>query len=131
MFSGLWAVFYCSVFFAYRYLEDSLINKDNRVGSKYSKVVYERYTDGSYTKEIPTPDTFGYVGPLLRGESGETMRIHFRNSADFPITVHPHGVLYDKSHEGYCFFLFQLFYLINDELCFLTQQQYMSRIICD
>lgn len=86
-----------------RYLNDTLINKADRVGSKYSKYVYKLYTDSSYTTEIPSPASFGYVGPLMRGEVGEVMRIHFRNNIDIAATVHPHGVKYSKANEGLFF----------------------------
>ncbi|XP_052815429.1 hephaestin-like isoform X3 [Mya arenaria] len=82
------------------YLEDTLKNKINRVGSKYNKYVFKQYTDGTYTQEIKSPPSFGYVGPLLRGEVGEVMRIHFRNDIDIPASVHPHGVKYTKANEG-------------------------------
>ncbi|XP_045213557.2 ferroxidase HEPHL1-like [Mercenaria mercenaria] len=83
-----------------KYLNDTLINQANRVGSKYTKYVYKRYTDGNYTQEIPTHQSFGYVGPLLHGEVGEVIRVHFRNKVDRPVSVHPHGVRYDKLNEG-------------------------------
>lgn len=86
-----------------RYLEDTLKNKDNRVGSVYSKYVYKLYTNASYLEEIPNPPSFGYVGPLMRAEVGEVMKVHFRNKIPHPVTVHPHGVRYDKSHEGILF----------------------------
>ncbi|WAQ95423.1 HPHL1-like protein [Mya arenaria] len=82
------------------YLEDTLKNKNNRVGSKYLKYVYKLYTDGNFTQEIKSPPSFGYVGPLLRVEVGEVMRIHFRNDVDMPVSVHPHGVKYTKINEG-------------------------------
>ncbi|WAQ95431.1 HEPH-like protein, partial [Mya arenaria] len=75
-------------------------NKYNRVGSKYLKYVYKLYTDGNFTQEIESPPSFGYVGPLLRVEVGEVMRIHFRNDVDMPVFLHPHGVKYTKSNEG-------------------------------
>jgi hephaestin len=31
---------------------------------------------------------------------GDTIRVVFRNTCDFPTSVHPHGVLYDKASEG-------------------------------
>lgn len=71
----------------------------------YSKYVYKLYTNASYLEEIPNPPSFGYVGPLMRAEVGEVMKVHFRNKIPHPVTVHPHGVRYDKSHEGILFFI--------------------------
>lgn len=89
-----------SIFVSSRYLNDSLVNKTNRVGSIYWKYVYKRYTNASFVTEIPNPPSFGYQGPLLRGEAGEILRVHFRNSLDINVTMHPHGVRYDKANEG-------------------------------
>ena len=70
------------------------------MGSEYSKYVYKQYTDAIYSQQMPVPESQGFVGPLLRGEVGEIMKIHFRNEADIPVTVHAHGVRYDKDSEG-------------------------------
>ena len=87
-------------FFTYRYLQDTLVNGQNRVGSKYSKYVYKRYTDSNYSMEIPSPPSQGYVGPLIKGEVGDIIRVHFRNLVNIPVSIHPHGVRYDKLNEG-------------------------------
>ena len=50
--------------------------------------------------EIPSPRSQGYVGPLIKGEVGDVIRVHFRNLVDVPVSVHPHGVRYDKRNEG-------------------------------
>ncbi|KAL4239418.1 hephaestin-like 1 [Mactra antiquata] len=89
------------------YLKDTLVNGPERVGSKYSKYVYKQYTDDTYTVEIPKELSFGYVGPLLHGEVGEVIRVHLKNNVNIPVSIHPHGVLYDKLNEG-------AFYADND-----------------
>jgi manganese oxidase len=48
----------------------------------------------------PEWDRLGIVGPVLRGEAGDTLNIVFKNNAHFPFGMHPHGVLYDQSSEG-------------------------------
>src|SRR5687767_3644394 len=42
----------------------------------------------------------GALGPLVRGQVGDTIRIFFRNRTDRPYSVHPHGVFYQKDSEG-------------------------------
>jgi len=45
----------------------------------------------------------GIPGPILRGEVGDTIRIHFRNNDthyQFPHSMHPHGVLYTPANDG-------------------------------
>ena len=43
---------------------------------------------------------FGDLGPLIRAEVGDTIRIVFRNNATRPYSMHPHGVFYRKDSEG-------------------------------
>ena len=42
----------------------------------------------------------GFLGPLVRAEVGDTIKIVFRNNAKFAAAVHPHGVFYNKDSEG-------------------------------
>lgn len=88
------------MFFSGRYWHDTLVRRNDRVGSRYWKYVYKQFTDDTFTTEIPTPKSFGIVGPLLRGEVGDVIRVHFRNNASVPLSVHPHGVQYTKLNEG-------------------------------
>ncbi|WAQ95424.1 HEPH-like protein [Mya arenaria] len=77
--------------------------KDRRVSRNYflrAEQVEWDYLPLQENMEIKSPPSFGYVGPLLRGEVGEVMRIHFRNDIDIPASVHPHGVKYTKANEG-------------------------------
>lgn len=72
----------------------------DRVGSTYKKSVYKQYSDSTYTKEIPKPAWLGFLGPIIRGEVGDTITLHLKNFASRPYTVHPHGVFYTKDSEG-------------------------------
>jgi Multicopper oxidase len=42
----------------------------------------------------------GILGPVLRAEVGDTIRILFKNNASRPCSMHPHGVFYGKDSEG-------------------------------
>src|SRR5262249_30979573 len=48
----------------------------------------------------PSEQYLGLLGPVVRAEVGDTIRIVFRNECPFPASMHPHGVLYVKSSEG-------------------------------
>uniref|UniRef100_A0A8C5TFG4 ferroxidase n=1 Tax=Malurus cyaneus samueli TaxID=2593467 RepID=A0A8C5TFG4_9PASS len=72
----------------------------NRVGSTYKKSVYKQYTDSTYTIEIPKPRWLGFLGPVIRAEVGDTIKVHLKNFASRPYTIHPHGVFYEKDSEG-------------------------------
>ena len=75
----------------------------DRIGSTYVKAVYRAYADATFTTPLPRPDAWrhlGMLGPVIRAEVGDTIRVVFRNKATRPYTVHPHGVFYDKASEG-------------------------------
>ena len=76
-------------------------NATNRIGKVYKKVVYRKCKTPScleITKEHPA--YLGVLGPILRAEVGDTLRIHFTNNASRNFSVHPHGVFYKKNSEG-------------------------------
>ncbi|WAR20411.1 HEPH-like protein [Mya arenaria] len=39
------------------------------------------FTDASFTKQLPVEDWQGFVGPLIKAEVGDTVKVHFRNFA--------------------------------------------------
>ncbi len=67
---------------------------------KYKKYRYIEYTDNSYTKRVTQPKWMGILGPQFRAEQGDTLKIHFLNKADKPLSIHPHGMRYTKKNEG-------------------------------
>jgi manganese oxidase len=74
-----------------------------RIGKVYRKAVYREYTDAAFTtvKAVaPQWEHLGALGPVIRGEVGDTINVVFKNMASFPASMHPHGVLYTKSSEG-------------------------------
>lgn len=75
----------------------------HRIGTVYRKALYREYTDETFTKLKPRPagsEYLGMLGPILRAEVGETIRVVFRNNGTHPFTMHPHGVFYKKDSEG-------------------------------
>lgn len=74
-----------------------------RIGGDYLKVIYEEYTDNTFTTgKPPTPDSqhLGILGPVLRAEEGDTLRVMFLNKADRNYSIQPHGLHYDKHFQG-------------------------------
>lgn len=72
----------------------------------YRKAVYREYTDSSFRTLKPRSDAWvhlGMMGPLIRGEVGDTIKVVFRNHATRPYSVHPHGVFYKKDSEGFAY----------------------------
>jgi manganese oxidase len=75
----------------------------HRIGSVYRKAIYHEYTDETFSQLKPRPAEWehtGILGPILRAEVGDTIRVLFKNNATRPYSMHPHGVFYDKDSEG-------------------------------
>jgi len=75
----------------------------HRIGTVYRKAISREYTDGTFTQLKPRPNewaTAGILGPILRAEVGDTIKIIFKNNATRPYSMHPHGVFYNKDSEG-------------------------------
>ena len=66
----------------------------------YEKYRYIEYSDASFSQKIEQPKWMGILGPQLRAVEGDTLKVHFINKADKPLSMHPHGVKYDKANEG-------------------------------
>jgi FtsP/CotA-like multicopper oxidase with cupredoxin domain len=75
----------------------------HRIGRVYKKAIYREYTDKSFSKlkeRAPEDKYLGLLGPVLRGEVGDTIKVIFKNQGSHPFSMHPHGVLYEKDSEG-------------------------------
>ncbi|XP_067896780.1 coagulation factor V isoform X2 [Heterodontus francisci] len=67
----------------------------------YRKVVYKEYHDSDFTREKAGPDWRGLLGPTLRAEVGDTLKIHFKNKAAYPFNIRPQGIMSGKSADGF------------------------------
>jgi len=75
----------------------------NHIGHIYRKAVYREYTDATFTTRkprAPQDEYLGLLGPVLRAEVGDTIKVVFKNNASRPYSMHPHGVFYEKASEG-------------------------------
>ena len=66
----------------------------------FNKVRYIEYMDSSFTRRKAQPEWLGVLGPIIRAEVGDTVKVHFRNRADGFYGIHPHGFRYTKDNEG-------------------------------
>lgn len=74
-----------------------------RIGSRYVKCLYRGYTDATFKhrEQRPSDQSYlGLLGPVIRAQVGDTIKVVFRNRCPFPASVHPHGVFYEKDSEG-------------------------------
>jgi FtsP/CotA-like multicopper oxidase with cupredoxin domain len=61
---------------------------------------YVQYTDATFTRKVPANPSLGILGPVLRGVVGDYLAVTFLNRTNQPLSLHPHGVHYDKDSEG-------------------------------
>jgi FtsP/CotA-like multicopper oxidase with cupredoxin domain len=69
----------------------------------YHKAIYREYTDASFrTLKIRSQqwEHLGILGPLIRAEVGDSIRVIFKNNTHLSVTMHPHGLEYKKNAEG-------------------------------
>jgi FtsP/CotA-like multicopper oxidase with cupredoxin domain len=69
----------------------------------FQKAIFREYTDGTFTQlkpRSPEWEHLGILGPLIRAEVGDRIEVTLRNNLDFAVSLHPHGVFYDKANEG-------------------------------
>ncbi|XP_051902773.1 ferroxidase HEPHL1 isoform X2 [Hippocampus zosterae] len=83
---------------------ETFFGKDGgRIGGTYMKVKYKEYTDDTFSMEkVHSTDALhlGILGPILRAEEGDTLRVTFLNRADRNYSIHPHGLHYEKRFQG-------------------------------
>jgi len=80
-----------------------VVRGPHKIGKEFTKALYREYTDETFTTLKPRPkqwEHLGYLGPLVRAEVGDTIKIVFKNNLKFRASLHPHGVFYEKESEG-------------------------------
>ncbi len=81
------------------------VEEDNTTSAHrvYHKAIFREYTDSTfkYMKSRPPQwEHLGLLGPLIRAEVGDSIRVTFRNNTHLTLTMHPHGLEYKKDGEG-------------------------------
>jgi FtsP/CotA-like multicopper oxidase with cupredoxin domain len=67
------------------------------------KAVYREYTDDTFKTlkpRLPEWQHLGILGPLIRAEVGDVVKVIFQNNTQIFCSMHPHGLAYAKSSEG-------------------------------
>ena len=89
---------------SYALSDENLIKPEDGLGvwgqtRTYTKYRYVGYA-ANWGERLPEPEWQGILGPQFRAVVGDTLKVHFRNATDRPLSIHPHGVRYDKANEG-------------------------------
>ncbi|HEY6375315.1 MAG TPA: multicopper oxidase domain-containing protein, partial [Edaphobacter sp.] len=69
----------------------------------YLKAMYREYTSDSFTTLKPRAaewEHLGILGPPIRAEVGDVIKVVFKNNTRFICTMHPHGLAYERDSEG-------------------------------
>ncbi|XP_009695352.1 PREDICTED: coagulation factor V, partial [Cariama cristata] len=84
------------------YKAQHLDNFSNLIGKKYKKAIFRQYTDASFTKRLenPHPKETGILGPIIRAQLNDKVKIVFKNKASRPYSMYFHGVTLSKNAEG-------------------------------
>uniref|UniRef100_A0A8C4WDV5 Plastocyanin-like domain-containing protein n=1 Tax=Gopherus evgoodei TaxID=1825980 RepID=A0A8C4WDV5_9SAUR len=85
-----------------QYKSQYLDNFSNLIGKKYKKAVFRQYADSNFNKrlETPRPKEMGILGPVIRAQVKDTIKIVFKNMASRPYSIYLHGVTLSKDAEG-------------------------------
>ena len=73
------------------------------IGHLYRKAIYREYTDATFATRKPRPpqdDYLGLLGPILRAEVGDTIKVVFKNNASRPYGMHAPDVFRLRNATG-------------------------------
>ncbi|XP_048885551.1 coagulation factor VIII isoform X2 [Brienomyrus brachyistius] len=69
---------------------DYTVRAPQRIGKEYKKAAYVEYTDASFRQQKPPNGSL--LGPVLRGEVDDKIKIVFKNLASVPFNIYPNGL---------------------------------------
>ncbi|XP_062370855.1 coagulation factor V [Cinclus cinclus] len=85
-----------------QYKSQHLDNFSNLIGKRYKKAIFRQYTDATFTKRLENsrPKETGILGPIIRAQINDKVKIVFKNMASRPYSIYFHGVTLAKNAEG-------------------------------
>ena len=84
-------------YFAKTYMDEKLI------GGTYKKSRYVEYDNPDFSvkrNRSAAEEHMGLLGPAIRAEVGDVIRIVLNNKTPYPVSIFPHGVSLDSSQNG-------------------------------
>ena len=92
------------LFFSVYRAQYNRVGKDGKfLGSIYTKALYKEYTDDTFSVEKPANEHslhLGILGPYIRANVGDIIKVVFKNMATRNYSIHAHGVRCNKTYEG-------------------------------
>uniref|UniRef100_H2ZM29 Plastocyanin-like domain-containing protein n=1 Tax=Ciona savignyi TaxID=51511 RepID=H2ZM29_CIOSA len=74
-----------------------------KMNNKFPKVLYEEFIDSTFTKRKPRVDKNGLLGPVIKAEAGDTIKVVFQNQACRPYSIHPVKLHHSVNNTGSVF----------------------------
>ena len=75
----------------------------NHIGHVYRKAVYREYTDSTFATRkprAPQDEYLGLLGPILRAEVGDTIKVVFKNNASRPYSMRAPDDVFRPRHSA-------------------------------
>ncbi|XP_018584646.2 coagulation factor V [Scleropages formosus] len=75
----------------------------DRIGKKYKKAVFVEYVNETFTVKKENKQRkmeTGILGPVIRAQIRDVVKVVFKNKASRPYSIYPHGLTIDKDAEG-------------------------------
>jgi manganese oxidase len=75
----------------------------NHIGRLYRKALYREYTDGTFATRKPRPpqeEYLGLLGPILRAEVGDSIKVVFKNTTSRPYSLHFPDDVFRPRHKA-------------------------------
>lgn len=66
------------------------VRNETRIGKVYHKAMYYQYHDNEFRRRAARDPAMGFIGPVIRGEAGDRLRITFFNRAKRRYSIHPY-----------------------------------------
>ncbi|KAI9022466.1 Cupredoxin [Hyaloraphidium curvatum] len=77
------------------------LHGEGRIGAVYDRIMFVEYEDASFTrKKAQEGPWLGFLGPVIRAEVGDIVKINFLNRSPNITSMHPHGLQYVMESEG-------------------------------
>ena len=77
--------------------------ENNTIGGRYIKARFHQYMDFTYTTKTPITEAeehLGILGPVIRAEVGDEIRVTLLNRLSQPVSMFLQGVSLNKSQDG-------------------------------
>ena len=65
------------------------VKSEDSIGGKYWKALYFEYADDTFITRKEKDQHLGFLGPVIRAEVGDTIKVTFRNKVDVQLISHP------------------------------------------